>query len=69
MLVALKKYPGILSAYPFGDSMHVTFDGDEYDEGLIAYLKDNGIEKVVIEESQAGIEDRFLKLMEKDIIE
>jgi len=65
MLIALKKYPGILSAYPFGDSMHVTFDGDNYNEGLITYLKDHGVGNVKIEESTAGIEDRFLELMEK----
>jgi ABC-2 type transport system ATP-binding protein len=66
LLIALKKYPGVISAYPFGDSVHVTLHRDEYNEGLITFLKDNGVENVVIGESQAGIEDRFLELMEKE---
>ena len=65
LLTALKKFPGIHSAYPFGDSMHVTFTDSFYDEGLDKYLKINGVDNAIIEEASAGIEDRFLELMEK----
>jgi ABC-2 type transport system ATP-binding protein len=65
LLTALKKFPGIHSAYPFGDSIHVTFKDDTYDEGLDQYLKINGISNATSEEAKAGIEDRFLELMEK----
>jgi ABC-type multidrug transport system ATPase subunit len=65
LLVALKKSPGIHSAYPFGDSIHVTLINNENTEGLSRYLIDNGINGARIEESDAGIEDRFLELMEK----
>ena len=65
LLTTLKKFPGIHSAYPFGDSIHVTFSGNEYNKTLDSYLRDHGLENVIIEESGAGIEDRFLELMEK----
>jgi hypothetical protein len=67
LLTALKKFPGIHSAYPFGDSIHVTFRGDKYDEGVTPYLSLNGIVNPKVEEGKAGIEDRFLELMEKGI--
>lgn len=64
LILALRKYPETNTAYPFGDSVHVTFRNDRYNESLISFLKHEGIENVIIEESKAGIEDRFLELME-----
>jgi ABC-2 type transport system ATP-binding protein len=67
LINALRSYPGIITAYPFGDSVHVTFRRDEFDNSLIEYLNRMGISNVVINETRAGIEDRFLELMEKDV--
>ena len=64
LILALRKYPETNTAYPFGDSVHVTFRNDRSNESLISFLKNEGIENVIIEESKAGIEDRFLELME-----
>jgi drug efflux transport system ATP-binding protein len=64
LLVSLRKYPETKTAYPFGDSVHVTFRNDRYDESVKSFLKSEGIENVIIEEATAGIEDRFLELME-----
>jgi len=64
LILSLRKYPGTITAYPFGDSVHTTFINDEYDDSLLSFLKSEGLEGVKIEESQAGIEDRFLELME-----
>jgi ABC-type multidrug transport system ATPase subunit len=64
LILSLRKYPGTKTVFPFGDSIHVTFSNDRYDESLISFLKSEGIENVIIEESKAGIEDRFLELME-----
>ena len=64
LILALRKYPETNTAYPFGDSVHVTFRNDSYHESLKSFLKLEGIENVIIEESKAGIEDRFLELME-----
>jgi ABC-type multidrug transport system ATPase subunit len=65
LIIALRQYPFTITAYPFGDSVHVTFDGDKFDNSLLEHLKKNGITNVTIDEAQAGIEDRFLELMEK----
>jgi ABC-2 type transport system ATP-binding protein len=64
LIHALKSYPNTHSAYPFGDSVHVTFRNDEFDHSLLDYLSRTGISNVVISETKAGIEDRFLELME-----
>jgi ABC-2 type transport system ATP-binding protein len=66
LIDALRKYPETLTAYPFGDSVHVTFIGDNYDDSIYGYLVKMGINNAVINETEAGIEDRFLELMEKD---
>ncbi len=65
LILALRRYHDTNTAYPFGDSVHVTFRNDMFNESLISFLKYEGFENVIIEESKAGIEDRFLQLMEK----
>lgn len=66
LLIALREYPGTLSVYPFGDSIHVTFSDEKPDRALSEFLLKNGITDAVINETEAGIEDRFLELMGKD---
>jgi ABC-type multidrug transport system ATPase subunit len=65
LIKTLRKNPDVITAYPFGDSMHVTLKGDAGEELLSRYLSDEGFSDVVIREAEAGIEDRFLELMEK----
>jgi len=65
LLTALRQYPGILSAFPFGDSVHVTVSEDVIGDSIYEHLKQAGVTNVTIEESVASIEDRFLELMEK----
>jgi len=65
LINALRKFQGTITAYPFGDSVHVTFVNDILDNSIYKFLIDEGISDVVIEESEAGIEDRFLELMER----
>ena len=65
LINTLRKYPGTLTAYPFGDSVHVTFINDTVDNSLFDYLNKGGISDVVVQEAEAGIEDRFLELMNK----
>jgi ABC-type multidrug transport system ATPase subunit len=69
LISTIRNYPETLSAYPFGDSVHVTLRSDNNYNELLGYLHNNGIEDAAIEESRAGIEDRFLELMEKGINE
>jgi ABC-type multidrug transport system ATPase subunit len=67
LINTLRKYPGTITAYPFGDSVHVTFINDTFDDSLYDCLNKGGISDVVIQEAEAGIEDRFLELMEKGV--
>ena len=64
LIIALRSYPATITAYPFGDSVHVTFREDKFDNSLYEFLNSKGIGNVEINETQAGIEDRFLELME-----
>lgn len=66
LITALRDYPGTLSAYPFGDSVHVTFKDDNLDEAIYPFLISRGVAEARIQETMAGIEDRFLELMKKD---
>ncbi len=63
LINALREYPETITAYPFGDSVHATFSDDKYDKNIYEYLDKLGITDVVITETDAGIEDRFLELM------
>jgi len=65
LILALRKYKGTITAYPFGDSVHVTFINDKVEDSFYSFLHSEGISDFEIEESEAGIEDRFLELMEK----
>ncbi|MFA5818557.1 MAG: ABC transporter ATP-binding protein [Bacteroidales bacterium] len=65
LLNTLRKYPMTLTAYPFGDSAHVTFINDMVDNSLFDYLIKEGISDAVVQAAEAGIEDRFLELMNK----
>jgi ABC-type multidrug transport system ATPase subunit len=65
LINTVRKYPGTLSAYPFGDSLHVTFNNDTIDNTFYDYLKKEGIYDATVNDGAAGIEDRFLELMEK----
>jgi len=65
LITALREFPLVNTAYPFGDSVHVTFRDDVYDDSLIGFLEAKGVSGAIIAETRAGIEDRFLELMEK----
>jgi ABC-2 type transport system ATP-binding protein len=64
LIILLRQFPLTETAYPFGDSVHVTFTHDKIDNSIYPYLEKNGIHDVLITEKEADIEDRFLELME-----
>lgn len=66
LITALRSYPETLTAYFFGDSVHVTLAGNQVNESLFDYLREAGLKNVSAVETVAGIEDRFLELMEKE---
>jgi ABC-type multidrug transport system ATPase subunit len=65
LIMSLRDYPGTLTAYPFGDSVHLTLKNDMPGNELLDHLKSAGLDDITIMEGAAGIEDRFLELMEK----
>jgi len=66
LLVSLREHQSVLTAFPFGDSVHVTMAEERIEESLFEHLSKAGITNVTIEKTTAGIEDRFLELMEKE---
>jgi len=65
LIIALRRYHSTMTAYAFGDSVHATFSDDFIDDSLFRFLSGEGLSNVTVVETQAGIEDRFLELMEK----
>jgi ABC-2 type transport system ATP-binding protein len=66
LITALRNYPETITAYPFGDSVHATFTDNKISNTLFGHLSEAGLKNVTAVETIAGIEDRFLELMEKD---
>jgi ABC-2 type transport system ATP-binding protein len=65
LINALRRYPETNTAYPFGESVHVTFKNNAIENSLYEFLDKELESEFVIQESEAGIEDRFLELMNK----
>ncbi len=65
LINVLRDYPGTITAYPFGDSVHLTMK-TEYEKDLLKHLNNLGISDATLDVTEAGIEDRFLELMQKE---
>jgi drug efflux transport system ATP-binding protein len=65
LINALRTYSETLTAYPFGDSVHVTFTNNTPGDSFLDHLRKEEISDANVEECEAGIEDRFLELMNK----
>lgn len=64
LLKAMSTYGNILSNYAFGDSIHVSFQNNEFDEDKVKnYLQSKGIENIEIKEIRATVEDCFINLL------
>ncbi len=64
LILALRSFSDTNTSYPFGDSVHVTFKNDIIPEDIDSLLREQGINDAIIAETEAGIEDRFLELMQ-----
>jgi ABC-2 type transport system ATP-binding protein len=63
LLQTLRSFPGILSAYPFGDSVHATFSQTDPDSELKQFVAAAGITEFSLSKIVPSIEDRFLELI------
>jgi len=64
LILALRSLNEIITSFPFGESVHATFKGDKIPDNFNSLLQNHGINDALIEETEAGIEDRFLELMD-----
>lgn len=63
LLQDLRKYAGILTAFTFGDTHHVTVDVSKLTkEQLMSDMENAGYKEVEVKEIKAGIEDCFMAL-------
>jgi len=61
LLKELKKLPGKIYAYPFGEHIHVTFSHDEFNERELRKLLDDAqYPHLTIEPVKASVEDCFI---------
>jgi ABC-2 type transport system ATP-binding protein len=67
LIKVLRKYPNTLTVWPFGDSVHLTVNEENPEESLSSFLINEGIDNPSIEATEAGIEDRFLELMDEGV--
>lgn len=65
LLLALKSFAGTESVFPFGDSVHLTLKEGVTVQAISDYLEKSGVVGVTMRETNAGIEDRFLELMNR----
>jgi ABC-type multidrug transport system ATPase subunit len=62
LLREVRAYPGTKSCFAFGDSLHVTFDGEQ-GSGALEWLKGKGLTDVRMQRIEPGIEDVFIHLL------
>jgi ABC-type multidrug transport system ATPase subunit len=63
LLLALKEYKYSYSVYPFGEFVHYTDKRDAIDtKELTLFLKNRGLNNIIIESTETTIEDTFMEL-------
>jgi len=62
-LRALESLPGLLSATPFGDALHVRLDDEEPVARVRAALDAASVAYVAVERAEASLEDAFIDLV------
>lgn len=66
LLQDLRDFPETLTAFAFGDSVHLTMKDDCTLENLKYFLLSRGHEEFKVESIEAGVEDRFMELMNSE---
>ncbi|MCD8310332.1 MAG: ABC transporter ATP-binding protein [Prevotellaceae bacterium] len=65
LLLDLRAYPGVKSAYAFGGSCHVTLKEEGVVKGLEAYLCGEGYADIEVTSIAPSVEDCFMWLLDK----
>lgn len=63
LLLAVRLYPGVSDAFPFGESLHVSAENPLDLPEMEEVLKSKGFEDIHLEETKPGIEDCFMHMM------
>ncbi|MCB0478656.1 MAG: ABC transporter ATP-binding protein [Crocinitomicaceae bacterium] len=63
-LKILKEFDHKISAFAFGNVVHLATNSEVSEEMIEVHLKQNGVEHIQIKPIQAGIEDVFMDLMQ-----
>ena len=66
LMNALRNMDSILSAYRFGDSIHVAVKEAEIAGEMVSQLEGKGLENIRIQPIQPNIEDCFMELMTRN---
>lgn len=68
LILALRRFPGIESVHPFGESVHITMTRDQLDESeLVQFLDEREVPGARIDRVRPGVEDIFMQLMEREV--
>lgn len=63
LIESLNEYQHSYSVYPFGEFIHYTDKRTNFNpEDLRKYLEDKGLKNIIIEPTEATIEDTFMEL-------
>lgn len=67
LLTDIRGYRNILSCFPFGESLHVSFKNGEKDpaQDLLDYLREKGHADTVMEQVTPTVEDCFIRLLKQ----
>lgn len=65
LLQDVRGFPGAVSCFAFGDSLHATFSGDQPEKELLPYLQSKGHTDTSMESIVPGIEDCFIHLLKE----
>ncbi len=68
LLGDLKECPCVMSAFSFGDSIHVTLDGVTASSALTEYLQQRGHAGVEVKRIRPSVEDCFMSLMKNQTV-
>jgi ABC-2 type transport system ATP-binding protein len=64
LLIDVRSFPGTVTCFAFGDSLHATFK-DNQEKGLLPYLQSKGHADASIQPIVPGIEDCFIHLLKE----